>query len=255
MKENISVRFTAWTFFIMMAGWGTCVICGQFGITFQSHFWLYLPFFLGGWSPTIASYIVLKRSGRVAGFQEWLKNIFSVKQPIWLFLFVVFLCAVYFIPQILISGTERVYPMYRIILFAPLMLFGGGLEEAGWRYILQPELDKKIGFVPSALVVSVIWAIWHLPLFFIPGAAQYDENFWLFAINVFALTFALGSIRKISGGVFLCVLFHCLINAGWSNVFILKDSFLGSTVMAALLIFISTAAVTLLKRKAITANE
>lgn len=249
MKDNISVKFTVWTFLIMVLGWGICVVYGQFDITLNNHFWLYIPFFLGGWSPTIASYIVLKKSNQVTGFKEWLKNIFSVKQPVWLYALVIFLCAVYFVPQILISGTEKIYPMYRLILFAPLMLFSGGLEEAGWRYILQPELDKRIGFISSSLVVGVIWAIWHLPLFFIPRTAQYGDSFGLFAINVFALTFALGAIRKVSGSVFLCVLFHCLINAGWSSVFIIKHSLWGSSIMSVLLIGASIAAVILAERK------
>lgn len=34
-------------------------------------------------------------------------------------------------------------PIYAIVFMIPMMLLGGGLEEAGWRYILQPELEKK----------------------------------------------------------------------------------------------------------------
>ncbi|MDR1220404.1 MAG: CPBP family intramembrane metalloprotease [Treponema sp.] len=49
------------------------------------------------------------------------------------------------------------------------------LEEAGWRYILQPELDKKYGFIISAIIVAPIWAIWRLPLFFIPGVDSTEQ--------------------------------------------------------------------------------
>ncbi len=71
MKDNMMVRFTAWTFLIMMLGWGICIISGQFGITLKNHLWLYAPFFLGGWSPTIASYIVLKRSNQSYGYMAY----------------------------------------------------------------------------------------------------------------------------------------------------------------------------------------
>lgn len=214
----------------------------------KNHFWLYIPYILGGWSPTIASYLVLKKGNRVAGIREWLKNIFSVKQSVWFYLLVVFLWAVYFIPQILISGTEKTNPIYWMIPLTPLMLFGGGLEEAGWRYILQPELDQRIGFVPSSLLVAVIWAGWHLPLFFIPGVNQYGTNFGLFAMNLLALTFALGAIRKGSGSVFLCVLFHCLVNAG-SGVFVLKQSLGGSALMSVFLIGASAITVKFVEKK------
>lgn len=39
----------------------------------------------------------------------------------------------------------------------PMMFVGGGLEEAGWRYILQPELEKKYSFTVSTIIVSIIW--------------------------------------------------------------------------------------------------
>lgn len=249
MKDNISVKFTVWTFLIMLLGWGACVIFGKLGMTMREHLWLYVLFFLGGWSPTIASYIVLRKSNQVTSFKEWIKNVFSVKQSAWLYLFVALLCVVYFLPQILISGAEKINPIYRLLLFTPVMLFTGGLEEAGWRYILQPELDKRIGFIPSCFAVGAIWAVWHLPLFYIPNAGQYGGNFWLFSINVFALTFALGAIRRISGSVFLCVLFHCLINAAWSSVFIIRQSLWSLAVMTLLMITIATAAVMLAEKR------
>ena len=66
----------------------------------------------------------------------------------------------------LIGGYEKAAPLYMQILAFLIMLIGGGMEEAGWRYITFPELDKKFGFAVSAAITGVIWAIWHLPLFF-----------------------------------------------------------------------------------------
>jgi FtsH-binding integral membrane protein len=47
--------------------------------------------------------------------------------------------------------------------------------------------------VVSTLVLFLIWWLWHLPMFFLPGTTQYDwglfgSMFWLFAMNVFLLT-------------------------------------------------------------------
>jgi hypothetical protein len=71
----------------------------------------------------------------------------------------------------------------------------------------------------------------------------------LFAIAVFGLTFALGAIRKITKNVFLCVLFHSMMNAG-SNTFIIKQTLLGNSIAAASLILISIAAVFICEKKA-----
>jgi membrane protease YdiL (CAAX protease family) len=233
----------------MLFGWGILLIFAQFGLTTNNLSWLYMLFLTGGWSPTIASYIVLKKNNEVTGFKDWIKNIFKLRAPLCFYIFVIFLFGIVFATQIFIHpGLEDAKPIYMFFASMPVMLFGGGLEEAGWRYILQPELDKKYGFIISAIIVAPIWAAWHLPLFFIPGVLQYGTSFWLFAIFVFGLTFALGAIRKITKNVFLCVLFHSMMNAG-SNTFIIRQTLLGNGITAASLIVISIVAVFICEKR------
>ena len=76
------------------------------------------------------------------------------------------------------NDTSHVY----VFLSLPGNLIIGGLEEAGWMYVLQPRLDKKYGFFSASVLVGVIWIFWHIPLFFIPGTNHCDGviNFWMF---------------------------------------------------------------------------
>ncbi len=60
---------------------------------------------------------------------------------------VVILGILFILPQCLISGYEKEAPLFAIIILIPMMLFGGGLEEAGWRYILEKELEKSINLL------------------------------------------------------------------------------------------------------------
>lgn len=46
-------------------------------------------------------------------------------------------------------------------LFTWLVFFG---EEYGWRYFLQPVLQKKYGVRKGIILVGLIWGMWHLPL-------------------------------------------------------------------------------------------
>lgn len=247
MKKSISVQFLFLTGVIALVSWGICVVFSLSGYALNTDYWLYLPYMIGGWSPTIASYFVLKRNQKISGFREWLRNVFDAKRSIRAYLLMLLFAALYFIPQILISEITEMKPVYLLIVLTPLMLFGGGLEEAGWRYILQPELDEKIGYALSAIIVSAIWAVWHLPLFFIAGAGQSEMSFGLFAIGVIGLTFVLGALKKITKSVFLCVLFHSLVNAG-RGAFIFNDTLAGVVVMAALLVSISVCTVALYER-------
>lgn len=50
-------------------------------------------------------------------------------------------------------------------------IFYGLGEEGGWRGFLFPEFCKKYEARAAALFTAIIWAIWHLPVFF------YDKDF------------------------------------------------------------------------------
>lgn len=45
-------------------------------------------------------------------------------------------------------------------------------EEAGWRGFAVDRLSRTHGLVTTALMVTGIWAVWHLPLFWVVGNFQ-----------------------------------------------------------------------------------
>ena len=141
--SKLSVKFLIWTFAIMLLFWGTCVVCIINGVFLKDNTFLYVPYVLGGFSPTIASYIVLKQTGSVKNFREWLKGVLDFKHSLISYLLVILLCIVVILPQCLISGYELSAPPNIIIPATFMMIFGGGLEEAGWRHILQQEMEKS----------------------------------------------------------------------------------------------------------------
>ncbi len=46
-------------------------------------------------------------------------------------------------------------------LLSYIAFFG---EEYGWRYYLQPLLQKKFGLRAGVLLLGLLWGLWHLPL-------------------------------------------------------------------------------------------
>lgn len=58
----------------------------------------------------------------------------------------------------------QILPLYALI-FAVTLLIQGGNEEPGWRGFLQPELQARFSPLVAAILVSLVWSLWHLPLF------------------------------------------------------------------------------------------
>jgi membrane protease YdiL (CAAX protease family) len=100
------------------------------------------------------------------------------------------------------------------LLFAYVLLFGGGLEEPGWRGHLQPVLARTRGTLVAALIVGVIWATWHLPLFVLPGTIQTEMAFWLYLPNVVGLSVILAYLTAAaSDSVIPAILLHAAVNS------------------------------------------
>lgn len=240
------------TFGIMVIGWGACLLCRLWGFYLSNAPWLYIPYLLGGMSPTIASYIVLKKNGQVRSFKEWLRCTFDIRHKPLSYLLLPVLAGIFFFCLCSVSGYESGAPFFAIFFMIPMMLFGGGLEEAGWRGILQPELEKTFSHTVSTVLVSLVWWVWHLPLFYIPGVSQYGANFICFGINVLGLSFALAAIKKVTKSTWLCVFFHCMINS-LHGIFIVQENTTGALIAAAALIVVSYVVIWIQKKHQIFA--
>lgn len=111
----------------------------------------------------------------------------------------------------------------------PALLLGGGLEEVGWRGCLQPALRALLGGglsdagraragavageLLAPLATGAVWAVWHVPLFFIPGAFQNGMPFLPFLLVAVALSYSLGALRAVGGTLAFPILAHAWYNA------------------------------------------
>lgn len=227
--KKVIVNFTALTFCIAYLVSGVLIVLGQFGYRVYSwvdtlpQFCANIPFAVYILSPAIASHLVLKQSRQITGLREWLQTVFHAKNSGYPYLLVIAGIVLFFSLHAAFSGrAEMALPFYAFFLSLPGNLLIGGMEEAGWSYILQPGLDKRFGYVLSSILSGVIWILWHIPLFFLPGTRHAAGliPFGMFAVQCMALRFFFGAVRRVSGksGVFMCVLFHTMFNAA-SSVF------------------------------------
>ena len=93
-------------------------------------------------------------------------------------------------------------------------LLGGPLsEEPGWRGYALPRLLSTRTPLSAALTLGAIWAVWHLPLFFMPGVNQFHMSFVIFAANVIALSVMMTWVFiHTRESVLIAILMHLMIN-------------------------------------------
>jgi membrane protease YdiL (CAAX protease family) len=100
--------------------------------------------------------------------------------------------------------------MLTALLFSTWIQAG---EEIGWRGFALPRMSVKIGLPMATLLLGVIWAFWHLPLFFLKGATTYGQSFPLYFIQVTMLSVAVGWLYwRTKGSLLLTMLMHAAVN-------------------------------------------
>ena len=86
-------------------------------------------------------------------------------------------------------------------------------EEIGWRGYALPRLAARFGLARASILLGLIWAFWHLPQFFIPEADTYGQSFFVFVLQVTALSVAMAWLyARTNGSLLLVMLLHAAVN-------------------------------------------
>lgn len=109
-----------------------------------------------------------------------------------------------------VFGETRWYVMAGGIMVSTWVQAG---EEVGWRGYALPRLASRFGLVPASLLIGVMWAAWHLPLFFVPGGDTFGQSFPVYLLQVMALSIAMAWLFwRTQGSLLLVMLLHASIN-------------------------------------------
>jgi membrane protease YdiL (CAAX protease family) len=86
-------------------------------------------------------------------------------------------------------------------------------EEIGWRGYALPRLAARFGLARASILLGIIWGCWHLPQFFIPEADTYGQSFFVYVLQVTALSVAMAWLyAHTNESLLLVMLMHAAVN-------------------------------------------
>jgi membrane protease YdiL (CAAX protease family) len=148
-------------------------------------------------------------------------------------------------------------PSVTIYLLLPVFFILGSMgEEIGWRGYALPHLQVMNSALTASLLVGVVWAAWHLPLFLTSGTTFSQIPFGWFMLSILGMSVLLTWLyNNTNGSLLIATLFHAALQA--TNVFLLSVATMDQrlyalsvfiTVVAALLVVLLFGPVSLSRR-------
>ncbi|WP_192498409.1 CPBP family intramembrane glutamic endopeptidase [Halorussus halophilus] len=143
---------------------------------------------VGSFGPAVAGVILTKARGR--SVRTWLREMarfrvgarwwaVAVGVPVGITVVSTVVYATWVGPLDLSTLSRRV-PMW-LVGFLVISLVGGGNEEPGWRGYALPNLQRRYSALTASIIIGLVWALWHLPLFVLPSGLYAGKPFSLYA--------------------------------------------------------------------------
>lgn len=96
-----------------------------------------------------------------------------------------------------------------------LQFFQVGLsEEIGWRRYALPHLQSRLSALNASLILGVVWALWHIGSFLVPGTYHHTLPLGWYVLDCVATTIIMTWLyNSTKGSLIAVVLFHVAIDA------------------------------------------
>jgi uncharacterized protein len=151
---------------------------------------------LGSWSPTIVLLLMLGRLRPGMTIADFYRTAFRPRLDgrllavIPVIVFGTFVAAIWVTSVIRGTAfTSQVALPSAVGLAIMITVFQGPSgEESGWRGYLRPELERRFGFLKGNLVLGLIWAFWHAPLWFVASDYVGIQSVTYILANIVVLT-------------------------------------------------------------------
>ncbi|MBB5136706.1 membrane protease YdiL (CAAX protease family) [Thermocatellispora tengchongensis] len=123
--------------------------------------------------PLAAAFIVTAIAGGGNGLRQWRARLFRWRMGLrWYALALAGIPALLLLATLVLPGAAagaRLPAAEVFLTYVPLLivqiLTAGLAEEPGWRDFALPRMQDRYGPLPGSVLLGLLWAGWHLPLF------------------------------------------------------------------------------------------
>ena len=174
---------------------------------------------VGGFGPLVGALLALSVTGR--SIREWVSSSVRIRIPPRWFGWAIVLPPLFVglagLVHVVLFGAsvdlDSINPLWFYPIAVLVVFFvGGGQEELGWRGFALPALQQRVSALTASLAVGVLWTIWHLPLFFLPGSAQSGLPLGPYVVALLSASVLLTWLYNSSASVLVPMLYHGGIN-------------------------------------------
>jgi hypothetical protein len=173
-------------------------------------------FFIAVYAPAIAGIGLVLRHFGLRGLRSYLTRLTLWRMPLGWAAYLVLGIPVAFYAGAWLKGSDLSFPFTPWTAVIPallLMLVLGPMEEFGWRGVALPLLQRRFRPIAADLILSSLWAVWHLPAFFLSGTPQSQWSFPAFFIGVVSISFILTPLfNAASGSILVAAMYHFQMN-------------------------------------------
>lgn len=188
--------------------------------------------FIGGAGPLVGVLYMIFRHESKAFRKDYWRRIIDFKRidPIWYLLIIglpVIANLTAIILDIIINGRHPAMGLIsvlreNVLLVIPLavfyVLFGPLPEEMAWRGYALEKLQRSMDPLRASLILGLLWAVWHIPLFFLDNTYQKGLGLGTERFALYMLTFILQAVimtwifNSTRGSILSAILFHFAVN-------------------------------------------
>jgi membrane protease YdiL (CAAX protease family) len=222
IRAHPVTTFYLLAFAISWAGWVPPLAAARGCVFFASPLWK-VALVLPALGPAGAAVFAVRLAREPGGVGPWWRTLFRWRVGLrWIVIAVVAPPALLWAASAVGLVWSHAAPVARpplsasgLLVFGLMSLLANPCEEVGWRGYALPRLQARYHAVVATLVVGLMWAAWHVPIFLLPAGriSMAAIPFLPWCVDLMARSFIMTWLFNRSGrSVLVASLFHLVIN-------------------------------------------